>query len=301
MALVAATALATGYALHQPLVPAQVQRVSAVKCDGKQVQYSDEARSSLIEGVNKVANAVKVTIGPRGRNVVINDARANGEVYIINDGVSIAGSIELDDVAEQVGAKLLLQACSQTDSRAGDGTTTSAVLTQKLVNVGKQYISNGVNAVAMQRGLIKASAFFVDKITKAAEPVTTLEQYAAIASISANSDEMGQVVADALMRVGKEGAVTCEAGKELQDSLEFAEGLEHDLGFVSDKFVTDVESQTASFDDARIFVTDQKLESMQDILPILEGCVKEQSPLIIMALDITGEALSGLALNVQKV
>jgi len=299
--MLACLSASASYTLHAPVVSPQLQRTSDIVLEGKQVQYSDEARSTLIEGVNKVANAVKVTLGPRGRNVVINDARAKGEIYIINDGVSIAGSIELDDVAEQVGAKLLLQACSQTDSRAGDGTTTSAVLTQKLVNAGKQYISNGVNAVALQRGLIMAASFFVDKITKAAEPVTTLEQYADIAGISANSPEMGQVVADALMRVGKEGAVTCETSKELEDKLEFAEGLEHDgLGFVSESFVNDVETQTCNLDDARILVTDQKIEDLRDLLPLLEGAVAAQSPLVIMALDVSGEALSGLTLNTKK-
>jgi chaperonin GroEL len=267
---------------------------------GKKVLYSDEARKSLINGVDQVANAVKVTIGPRGRNVVINDKRARGAVYVINDGVSIAGCIELDDPAEEVGAKLLLQACSQTDSRAGDGTTTSAVLTQAMCRAGKQYVTNGVNAVALQRGLIKSAAFFVEKIKEAALPVTTIEQYRDIASISANSPEMGAVVADAIMRVGADGACTCEAGKELQDSLDFAEGLEHEIGMVSEAFVTDVESQTCTLDDARLFVTDQKLTTMQDILPILEGCLQSQEPLVIMALDISGEALSGLTLNVKK-
>lgn len=288
----------------QPSVMSQnIHRAGVSPCmrEPNRVEYGDKARKSLISGVDKVANAVKVTIGPRGRNVVINDARAKGNVYIINDGVSIAGSIELDDPAEEVGAKLLLQACSQTDSRAGDGTTTSAVLTQALCKYGRQYVTNGVNSVALQRGLIKAAAFFVEKIKEAAVPVTTLQEYADIAGISANSPEMGQVVADAIMRVGADGAITCEAGKELTDRLEFAEGLEHvDIGFVSDKFVTDVELQTCQLNDARLFVTDQKLTTMQDILPILEGCLQSQEPLVIMALAVEGEALSGLTLNSEK-
>ena len=265
---------------------------------GKVVQYSDAARASLIAGVDKVANAVKVTIGPRGRNVVLNPAE--GIAVIINDGVSIASDIELEDPAEQVGANLLLQACSQTDSRAGDGTTTSAVLTQAICNVGAKYVSNGANSVAMQKGLVKAAAFFVKKIRAAALPVETIEQYRDIASISANSPEMGAIVADALMRVGFDGACTCEAGKELSDSLEFAEGLEHEVGYASDKFVKNQEDQTCTLDEPRIFVTDQKLTTMADILPILEGILETGEPLLIMAPDVSGDAMSGLTLNVNK-
>ena len=283
--------------------PSVASRAGVVTLSGgKKVSYGDEARFSLLTGVDKVANAVKVTIGPRGRNVVLHNPMVAGDerVRIINDGVSIASGIELDEPAENVGARLLLQACSKTDSRAGDGTTTSAVLTQAICKVGAKYVSNGVNSVAMQKGLVKAAAFFVEKIRGMATPVTTYEQYKDIASLSANSEEMGTMVADAIDRVGYDGACTSEAGKELHDSLEFAEGLEHESGFVSDMFVKDQESQTATLEKPRVMVTDQKLTTMSDILPILEAIVQSQEPLLIVCLELSGEALSGLALNAKK-
>jgi chaperonin GroEL len=267
--------------------------------DGKKIEYSDKARASLLRGVDKVANAVKVTIGPRGRNVVIRD-KATGEVKIINDGVSIAMDIELDQPEEQVGAKLLVQACSKTDSRAGDGTTTSAVLTQAICNIGAKYVSNGANSVALQRGLTKAASFFVAKIREAAKPVTEYEQFKDIATISSGSEDMGGVVADAIMRVGYDGACTCEAGRELHDSLEFAEGLEQEVGYVNEAFVKDQETLTCTLETPRVFVTDQKLTTMQDVLPILEATLDSKEPLLIMALEVSGEALSGLTLNAKK-
>ena len=287
-------------ALHSHYLPtAFPSRTTSPACmAGKKVAYGDEARASLIRGVDKVANAVKVTIGPRGRNVVIR--RGEQMPVVINDGVSIAMDVDLELPEEQVGAKLLLQACSKTDSRAGDGTTTSAVLTQALCNSGAKLISNGANAVALQRGLNKAARFFVEKIRTMASPVDTIEQYRNIASISANSEDMGAIVADALMRVGADGACTSEAGKELTDSLEFAEGLEHDLGWINEAFVNNQESQVCEMADPRIFITDQKLTTMQDILPVLEAVVASKEPLLIMALDISGDALSGLALNAKK-
>jgi len=268
-------------------------------CLAKKVEYGDAARGALIAGVDKVANAVKVTIGPRGRNVVVSWP-AQGVVNVINDGVSIASDIELDDPGEQVGAKLLLQACSQTDSRAGDGTTTSAVLTQALVRAGSKLVSNGANSVAMQRGLNKAAAFFVEKIREAALPVTTIEQYTDIAGISANSVEMGKMVADAIMHVGADGSTTTESGKELHDELEFGEGLEHEVGFANAVFIKEVETQTCTLTEPRVLVTDQKITTMQDILGLLEGLVTAQEPLLIFALDVSGEAMSGLSLNKKR-
>ena len=223
------------------------------------VIYGDEARSSLVKGVDKVANAVKVTIGPRGRNVVIR--RGEEDPVVINDGVSIATDVDLETPEEQIGVKLLLQACQQTDSRAGDGTTTSAVLVQALCNAGAKFISNGANAVALQRGLNKVAKFFVGKIREVAEPISTIEQYKDIATISSGSEEMGQIIADALMRVGADGACTTESGKELVDSLEFAEGLEAEVGYINDGFVTDIESQTSVLINPRVFVTDQKVRA----------------------------------------
>jgi len=275
-----------------------LQRCSSPVCDAKRVQFGDDARASLISGVNKVANAVKVTIGPRGRNVVL--APARGIAVIINDGVSIASDITLDDPGEQVGANLLLQACSQTDSRAGDGTTTSAVLTQAIVGAGAKLISNGANSVAIQKGLNKCAQFFVKKIREAAKPVTTLEQYASIAGISSGSEDMGMMVAEAIMRVGADGSTTTEDGNGLEDVLEFSEGLEHEVGYITPAFVKEVETQTATLDNARILITDQKISMMADILPVLEPVVLNKEPLLIFCTDLTGEALSGMVLNKKK-
>lgn len=297
---VACAAFSTTPRLATPSVAPSVRRTGADPvhmAGGRKVVFGDNARKSLLTGVDKVANAVKVTIGPRGRNVVL--ARKSGEVVVINDGVSIASDIELEDTAEQVGVRLLLQACSQTDSRAGDGTTTSAVLTQAIVRAGNKLISNGANAVALQRGLNKAASFWVSKIREAAEPVTTFEQYAHIASISANSDEMGETVAKAIMKVGHDGSTTTESGKELTDSIEYSEGLEHEVGYSNPVFVKEMETQTCTLIRPRVLVTDQKISMMTDILPILEQIVGKE-PLLIFSLDVSGEALSGLSLNKKR-
>ncbi len=290
------------HVLQHGTVPSPLPTASRIGaspvCDAKRVEFGDVARSALIRGVDKVADAVKVTIGPRGRNVVL--APAPGTAVVINDGVSIASEVDLSDPAEQVGAKLLLQACSQTDSRAGDGTTTSAVLTQAIVRTGAKLISNGANSVAIQRGLNKAARFFVKKIREAALPVTTLEQYASIAGISAGSEEMGQKVAEAIMHVGADGSTTTESGNELHDTLEFSEGLEHEVGWANAAFVKELETQTATLVRPRVLITDQKLTMMTDVLPILEGLVNSKEPLLIFCLDVLGEALSGLTLNKKR-
>ncbi|KAL3912225.1 MAG: hypothetical protein SGPRY_008408, partial [Prymnesium sp.] len=183
----------------------------------KVVQYGDDARLSLVGGVDQVANAVKVTLGPRGRNVVINDAKKGPRV--VNDGVTIAENIVLSLPQENVGARLLLQAAQQTDSRAGDGTTTSTVLTQAIVRAGLRLVANGANSIALQRGLIKGASFFVEKIRNMATPVNTFEQYQYIASISSGSDDMGTNVAEAIDKVGYEGSTTVESGRDVKDVI----------------------------------------------------------------------------------
>jgi len=264
----------------------------------RRVQYGDAARSLLVDGVDKVADAVKVTLGPRGRNVVLEDAQAGPQ--IVNDGVTIAGNIVLDVPEENVGAKLLLQAASKTDSRAGDGTTTSTVLTQAIVRAGLRIVSNGHNAIALQRGLVKAAAFFVDKIRKAATPVTEYEQFKFIGSISSGSDEMGGTVADAVYKVGVDGSTTVESGRELYDTIEFTDGMEHEVGWVNANFVKDLETQTAALDNPRVLVTDERISTMAELLPILEGMVASKQPLLIIAQDVVGEAASGLILNKNR-
>ena len=202
-------ATASGVAGYAPgLTRAPVGRRSgAVTMEGKEILYGDAARNSLAKGVDKVANAVKVTLGPKGRNVVLGGGSRNGAPEVVNDGVTIAADIKLSDNCENIGANLVLQSAAKTDSRAGDGTTTSTVLTQALVNEGLRFVSNGHNAVALQRGLLKSSAWVVKKIREMATPVTSYEQYKYIASLSAASEEYGTVIADAITRVGADGAI----------------------------------------------------------------------------------------------
>lgn len=288
-------------ASHGHRIPASHRRCTGPACvehKPKIIQYSTEARQSIIRGVNQVADAVKVTLGPRGRNVAIHEEGAMP--IVINDGVTVARHVSLERPEEELGAKLLLQACAQTDDRAGDGTTTAAVLTQALCKAGINNVESGANSVAIQRGLNKAAAFFNEKIREIAEPVQTWERYQSVASLSANSQEMGTIIADAIQAVGADGAITCDAGQEAEDTLDIAEGLEHEVGYASEKFVTDQESQTCVLQDARVLVTDSKLSTMQEILPLLEEIVKTGEALLIIATEITGEALTGLTLNAQK-
>lgn len=263
----------------------------------KNLQYGDDARFTLMRGVDQLADAVKVTLGPKGRNVVI---EAGYIPQVVNDGVTIARAIELSDPGENVGARLILQAASQTDSRAGDGTTTATVLTQAIVKAGLKFVSYGSNSVALQRGLVASAAFFVEKLRALATPVTTFEQYKYIATISTGSEVMGEFVAEALSKVGRDGSVTVEPGRSLEDSVDYTDGMEHEVGWLSNMFVKDEESQTATLNEPRVLVTDQKITCMNDILKVLEEVVMAKEPLLIIAPDVTGEALSGLVLNKNR-
>jgi chaperonin GroEL len=199
-----------------------------VQMMARNIDFGQDARLHLLNGVDKVANAVRVTLGPKGRNVVI--APKGKAPSVINDGVTIAGQVTLESIQENVGVKLLLQAASQTDSRAGDGTTTATVLTQAITRAGLKLVDNGHNSIALQTGLNKAAAFFSKKIREMAEPVTTLERYKQIASVSANSEEMGSIIAEALFKVGLDGSTVIENGQLTTDFLEFSEGMELDTG-----------------------------------------------------------------------
>lgn len=276
-------------------------RVVAPEMSGKRILYGDEARRSLASGVDKVANAVKVTLGPKGRNVVLG-ATPQRRVFpeVVNDGVTIAAEISLDDNCENIGANLVLQSAAKTDSRAGDGTTTSTVLTQALVNEGLRYVSNGHNAVALQRGLIKGSAWIVKKIREMATPVETYEQYKGIAALSAQSEEYGTVIADAIHRVGADGAIVVAPAQGLEDELQLTEGMEIEVGWITNLLVKEQEAQTTTLAKPRVFVTDEKITMIDELLPLLEKVLDTQEPLLIIAEDITGEALSGLVLNQNR-
>jgi chaperonin GroEL len=275
-------------------------RSGAVTMEGKDILYGDTARDRLASGVDKVANAVKVTLGPKGRNVVLGGGSRNGFPEVVNDGVTIASEIKLSDNCENIGANLVLQSAAKTDSRAGDGTTTSTVLTQALVNEGLRFVSNGHNAVALQRGLLKSSAYVVKKIREMATPVTSYEQYKYIASLSAASEEYGTVIADAITRVGADGAIVVAPAQGLTDELVFTEGMGIETGYVSPLFVKEQETSTNTLAQPRVFVTDEKITMLEEILPLLEAVLETKEPLLIIAADITGEALSGLVLNLNR-
>ena len=289
-----------GYAPGVSHAPVHSHRCTAVQMKGKEIIYGDAARDKLAVGVDKVANAVKVTLGPRGRNVVLGTGKRLGAPEVVNDGVTIAGEVKIADNCENIGANLVLQSAVKTDSRAGDGTTTSTVLTQALVNEGLRYVSNGHNAVALQRGLLKTSAWVVKKIREMATPVTSYEQYKYIASLSAQSEEYGTVIADAITRVGADGAIVVAPAQGLDDDLVFTEGMELEVGFVSPMMVKEQETLTNTLSNPRVFVTDEKLTMLEEILPVLEKCLESKEPLLIIAPDITGEALSGLVLNLNR-
>jgi len=274
-------------------------RVPAVQM-GKDILYGDMARDRLAAGVDKVANAVKVTLGPKGRNVVLGGGRRSGFPEVVNDGVTIASEIKLADNCENVGANLVLQSASKTDSRAGDGTTTSTVLTQAIVREGLRFVSNGHNAVALQRGLLKSSAWVVKKIREMATPVTSYEQYKYIASLSAGSEDFGTVIADAITRVGGDGAIVVAQAQGLEDELVFTEGMEIETGFMNPMMVKEQETQTNTLATPRVLVTDEKITMLEEILPVLEEVLATKDPLLIVAPDITGEALSGLVLNLNR-
>ncbi|KAL1525156.1 hypothetical protein AB1Y20_020027 [Prymnesium parvum] len=264
----------------------------------KLVQYGDLARASLVSGVDQVANAVKVTLGPKGRNVVLQEK--NKLPRVVNDGVTIAESIVLSLPEENVGARLLLQAAQQTDSRAGDGTTTSTVLTQAIVRAGLKLVANGANSVALQRGINQGARLFVSKIREMAMPVDKYEQYAFIASVSSGSEEMGKQVADAIFKVGYEGSTTVEIGRDVQDVIEYTDGMEHEVGWLNEKFVKEVEAQTATLSKPRVLVTDAKISQMSELITVLESVVASKEPLLIIAQDVIGEAQAGLVLNKER-
>eukprot|EP00967_Tisochrysis_lutea_P033208 scaffold39431_cov34-Tisochrysis_lutea.AAC.3 len=264
----------------------------------RNIDFGQDARIHLANGVDKVANAVKVTLGPRGRNVVISPK--GKQPSVINDGVTIAGQVNVESLKENVGVKLLLQAASQTDSRAGDGTTTATVLTQAITRAGMKLVGTGANAIALQKGLNKAAAFFSKKIREAAEPVTTLEQYQQIATVSANSEELGAIIAEALFRVGLDGSTVIEENVIMTDTLEFSEGMELETGYISPLLTNEPETQTSALQEPYILAVDYKLTTLAELLPILEAVVAEKKPLLIIAKDVVAEALSALILNQDR-
>ena len=270
-----------------------------IKMMAKKVVFSEESRNSLVNGINKVADAVKITLGPKGRNVVLE--RQFGSPQVINDGVSIARDIDLEDPLENTGARLLQEVASKTDLKAGDGTTTSTVLTQSIVNQGIKAVTSGVNPLALKRGIEKTSRILVKEIKKLAKPCNGIEDIRNIATIAAGgNEEIGRIISTAFEKVGENGSTTVEESQSLQDEVDFTEGMELDRGYISPYFVKDMERQIAELINPRVVVTDKKITSVQELVPLLEMVVRLKEPLLIVAEDITGEALSTLVVNKMR-
>ena len=261
----------------------------------KQIIFSDDARKKMKDGVDKLANATKVTLGPKGRAVVLE--KKFGSPVVIDDGVTIAKEIELQDPYENMGAQLVREVASKTNDNAGDGTTTAIVLTQSLLNEGIRNITAGANAKSIQRGMHKATALVVAALKKGSRPVKTKEEKAQVATISANDTEIGNMIAQAMEKVGHEGVITVEEGKSAETTLDVVEGMQFDRGYVSPYFVTDAERLETVLEDAYFIITDKKISTMNDILPLLEKIVQTGKPFVIIAEDIEGEALATLVVN----
>ena len=261
----------------------------------KTISFNEEARRGLERGMNTLADAVKVTLGPKGRNVVLE--KKWGAPTITNDGVSIAKEIELEDPYEKIGAELVKEVAKKTDDVAGDGTTTATVLAQALVREGLRNVAAGANPIALKKGIDKAVAAVTDQLLADAKEVETKEQIAATASISAADPAIGQLIAEALDKVGKEGVITVEESNTFGLELELTEGMRFDKGYISPYFVTDAERQEAELDDPYVLIVNSKVSSIKDLLPLLEKVTQSGKPLVIISEDVDGEALATLVVN----
>lgn len=265
----------------------------------KTVVFGTTGRAKLVEGVNTLADAVKVTLGPKGRNVVIE--RAYGSPHVTKDGVTVAREIELEDKLANMGAQMVKEVASKTADKAGDGTTTATVLAQSIVKEGMKYVTAGHNPMDLKRGIDQAVAAAVAELDKISKPCNTTKEIAQVGSISANSDtDIGNLIAEAMERVGKEGVITVEDGKSLQNELAVVEGMQFDRGYLSPFFVSNQEKQTVELDNPFILLVDKKIGNIRDLLPVLEGVAKSGKPLFILAEDVEGEALATLVVNTMR-
>ena len=261
----------------------------------KEIKYGIEARKALEEGVNKLANTVRVTIGPKGRNVVLD--KSYGAPLITNDGVTIAKDIELEDAFENMGAQLVKEVAAKTNDVAGDGTTTATVLAQAMINEGMKNLAAGANPIVLRKGMKKATDCAVDAIAHMSEKVTGKNQIAKVAAISAGDEEVGQMVADAMEKVSNDGVITIEESKTMKTELDLVEGMQFDRGYISAYMATDMDKMEAVLDNPYILITDKKISNIQEILPVLEQIVQSGSKLLIIAEDVEGEALTTLIVN----
>lgn len=261
----------------------------------KQMLFEEEARRGLERGVNALANTVKVTLGPKGRNVVLD--KKFGAPQIVNDGVTIAREIEVEDPYENMGAQLVKEVATKTQDAAGDGTTTACLLAQAMIREGLKNVAAGANGMIVKRGIEKAVRAVVDEIKKIAQPVETKEAITQVASISANDAEIGSLIAEAMEKVGKDGVITVEESKTTGTTLEVVEGMQFDRGYISPYMVTDTEKMEAVLNEPYILITDKKVSSVNDLLPVLEKVVQTGKPLLVIAEDVEGEALATLVVN----
>ena len=261
----------------------------------KEIKYGAEARKALEAGVNQLADTVRVTLGPKGRNVVL--AKSYGSPLITNDGVTIAKDIELEDAFENMGAQIVKEVATKTNDVAGDGTTTATVLAQAMVHEGMKNLAAGANPIVLRKGMKKACDKAVEAILDMSETISGKDQIARVASISAGDDEVGQMVADAMEKVSKDGVITIEESKSMKTELDLVEGMQFDRGYISAYMATDMEKMVAELDNPYILITDKKISNIQEILPLLEQIVQSGSKLLIIAEDIEGEALTTLIVN----
>ena len=261
----------------------------------KEIKYGIEARKALEEGVNKLANTVRVTIGPKGRKVVLD--KSYGAPLITNDGVTIAKDIELEDAFENMGAQLVKEVAAKTNDVAGDGTTTATVLAQAMINEGMKNLAAGANPIVLRKGMKKATDCAVEAIAHMSEKVTGKDQIAKVAAISAGDEEVGQMVADAMEKVSNDGVITIEESKTMKTELDLVEGMQFDRGYISAYMATDMDKMEAVLDNPYILITDKKISNIQEILPVLEQIVQSGSKLLIIAEDVEGEALTTLIVN----
>ena len=261
----------------------------------KTIKYGADARTAMVEGVNKLADTVRVTIGPKGRNVVLD--KSYGAPTITNDGVTIAKEIELEDAYENMGAQLVKEVATKTNDVAGDGTTTATVLAQAMINEGVKNLAAGANPIVLRKGMKKATDAAVASIGKMATKVKGKEQIMRVAAVSSGDDEVGQMIADAMEKVSNDGVITIEESKTMQTELDLVEGMQFDRGYISAYMATDMDKMEANLEDPFILITDKKISNIQDILPLLEQIVKTGSKLLIIAEDVDGEALTTLIVN----
>ena len=261
----------------------------------KEIKYGAEARKALEAGVNQLADTVRVTLGPKGRNVVL--SKSYGTPLITNDGVTIAKDIELEDAFENMGAQIVKEVATKTNDVAGDGTTTATVLAQAMINAGMKNLAAGANPIILRKGMKKACDTAVDALKDMSDKISGKEQIARVASISAGDEEVGQLVADAMEKVSSNGVITIEESKTMKTELDLVEGMQFDRGYVSEYMCTDMEKMVAELDNPYILITDKKISNIQDILPLLESIVQSGSRLLIIAEDVEGEALTTLIVN----